>query len=165
MRRLALLFPLLLALTSFAARPAFGPPAADDDPAARLASLGWLAGSWAGDAWGGRFHAHYSTPDGGKVLSYSRLVRDGREAYHEFEVFEARDGAVRLQPFPGGKRVDGFTLGTTGEREAVFENPDKDWPTRITYARVADEKLVITLDDPHGGDPKVEVFELVPDAE
>lgn len=128
-----------------------------------LSALGWLAGDWSGDHWGGRFHAHYTSPQAGKVLGYNRLVRDGKDAYHEFEVFEVRDGAVRLTPFPRGERAVTMTLveGAGGEREAVFENPDKDWPTRIVYASPDPERLVITLTDPHGGTDKVEVFDFV----
>jgi hypothetical protein len=127
-----------------------------------LAEMDWLAGSWSGDMWGGRFHAHYSTPAGGKILSHSRLLHGQEESFYEFEVFEARERVVHLQPYPGGKKAGGFELKShdAGERKAVFENPDKDYPTRIVYHRAADDELVITLSDPHGGSDKVEHFKL-----
>ena len=98
---------------------------------------------------------------GRQVLSHSRLLKaDGQEAFFEFELFEVRGDEVYLQPFPGGRKAVGLSLADSGERKAVFENPDKDYPTRIVYERVADDELVITLSDPHGGSPKVERFEL-----
>ncbi len=132
------------------------------EPTKVLAGMEWLAGSWSGSMWGGEFHAFYSSPAGGKILSHSRLLKEGRETFFEFEVFEPRDGAVYLQPFPGGKKAVGFPLLSHDAkgRKAVFENPKKDYPTRITYHRVADDRLVITLDDPHGESGKVERFEL-----
>ena len=124
--------------------------------------MDWLAGSWSGPMWGGDFHAYYSGSDGGKILSHSRLLQEGREVFFEFEVFEPRDGVVYMQPFPGGKKATGFPLESHDpkSRKAVFVNPKKDYPTRITYHRVDEDHLVITLDDPHGESGKVEVFEL-----
>lgn len=132
------------------------------EPASALERMSWLAGDWSGDAWGGRFHAFYTTPEGGRLLSYSRLEQDGHDTYYEFEVFERRAEGVHLQPFPGGQRADGFELASYDEQgqEAVFENPAKDWPTRISYQRAAADRLVITLSDPHGTSDKVERFDL-----
>ena len=161
----------LLLLPALASSPGPRPQAADDttpvSPEQELASMDWLAGSWSGEMWGGTFVAHYSTPAGGRILSHSKLMRGGTEAFYEFEVFEPRDGTVHLQPFPGGEKAGGFTLAShePAARRAVFENPDKDYPTRIVYERTIDERtgaerLVITLSDPHGGGEKVERFDL-----
>ena len=128
-----------------------------------LADMGWLAGYWAGEMWGGDFHAHYSTPEGGLILSHSRLLKEGRESFYEFEVFgPASEELVWLQPFPGGKKAVGFKLKELDReaRKATFEQPEKDFPTRMVYHRVSDDELVITLDDPHGESDKVEVFAL-----
>jgi len=136
--------------------------AAPPDPAEQLASMGWLAGEWSGEMWGGRYVAYYSTPEGGKILSHSRLLKGAEVAFHEFEVFEAREGGVHLAPYPGGRPADGFALAELDPeaRRAVFENPDKDFPTRIVYERPAEGELRVTLSDPHGGSDKREVFEL-----
>ncbi len=128
----------------------------------QVEALDWLAGSWSGDMWGGRFHAFYSTPEGGTVLSHSRLLKEGKEAFYEFEVFALRDGVVHLQPFPRGAKAVGLRLHSldAAARTAVFENPDKDYPTRIEYRRTSDDELVITLTDPHGGSDETERFVL-----
>jgi hypothetical protein len=113
--------------------------------------------------WGGDFHAHYSTPEGGLILSHSRLLKEGRESFYEFEVFGTMDDeVVWLQPFPGGNKAVGFRLKELDReaRKATFEQPEKDYPTRIVYHRTAENELVITLSDPHGDSDKVEVFKL-----
>ena len=127
-----------------------------------LAGMHWIAGSWSGEMWGGRFHAYYSTPEGGKILSHSHLTRRGKRAFYEFEVFECRGEDLHLLPYPGGKVAGGFTYrsGSVEKRLAVFENPNKDFPTRISYQRVGDDRLVITLSDPHGKSEKSETFDL-----
>jgi hypothetical protein len=132
------------------------------EPKEVLNEMSWLAGSWSGEMWGGTFNAYYSTPEGGKIISHSQLVKGEKVAFYEFEVFEARDLVVHLQPFPAGKGAVGFQLQSSDpeERKAIFENPDKDFPTRIVYHRVSDNGLEITLSDPHGGSDKVERFAL-----
>lgn len=139
-----------------------GAPQDGIDPEQTLAQMDWLAGSWSGEMWGGVFHAHYSTPEGGKILSHSRLMRGEKEAFFEFELFEVREGVPYLQPFPGGQKAVGFPLASHDPkaRKAIFENPTKDYPTRITYQRVSDDELLITLDDPTGASDKVERFAL-----
>lgn len=131
-------------------------------PEQSIAAMAFLSGAWVGQAWGGEFHAYYSTPDGGKVLSYSELSVDGKVVYHEFERFEARRGEVVFTPFPKGKPANELRLleiDVVGGR-VVFENPDKDFPTRIVYHRVSSDNLVIMLSDPYGGSDKIEKFDL-----
>jgi len=127
-----------------------------------LAGLSWLAGTWSGPMWGGEFVAHYTTPAGGRVISHSELLQGDGVAFYEFEVFRVVDGKVRLQPHPGGKPAGAFVLTSldVDAEKAVFENREKDFPTRVTYHRPAVETLVITLDDPTGASTKVEVFNL-----
>ena len=146
--------------------PGPGAGVRDDDPEgplATLAAMDWLAGDWSGPMWGGDFHAFYSTPEGGLILSHSRLLKEGRETFYEFEVFGPMDDeTVWLQPFPGGKKAVGFRLKDLDHeaRKATFEQPEKDYPTRIVYHRTAEDALVITLSDPHGDSDKTETFNL-----
>lgn len=125
-------------------------------------SLSFLAGAWSGKAWGGTFHARYSTADNGIVLSHSRLVKDGTEKFYEFELFEPHGDGVRLRPYPGGRAAMHLDLVSVDAKakKAVFENTEKDYPTRITYERPTRDRLIITLTDPHGGSKKTETFDL-----
>lgn len=130
--------------------------------ASPIDGLSWLAGDWEGKQWGGEFRAYYSTPEGGKVLSFSELLRSGKVVYHEFERFETRKDSVVMTPYPKGRPAGSFTLTSVDpkKRRAVFENPKKDFPTRIVYERESDKRLVITLTDAHGKSEKTEVFDL-----
>jgi hypothetical protein len=96
------------------------------------------------------------------VLSYSELKKEGKVAFHEFEKFELQEGALVFSPFPGGRPATQLPAASVDARakKAVFENPKKDWPTRIEYHRKADDQLVITLSDPHNEGGKTEVFDL-----
>ena len=128
-------------------------------PEQKLAGLKWMAGSWKGEMWGGEFHAYYSTPEGGRILSYSFLKKNGAQKFYEFEKFDVQKGQVVYIPFPRGSRAKHFLLTESGKLRAVFDNPKKDFPTRITFER--DEDLLqITLSDPFNKSPKKDVFRL-----
>lgn len=131
-------------------------------PDQQIASMAWLAGTWEGPMWGGTFTAYYCTPEGGKIMSFNRLMKDGQVGFHEFEVFEVQDGRVMFLPYPGGKPATPMPMTQCDAqgRKATFEKPDKDFPTRIEYHRKSENNLVITLSDPHGGSSKVQTFDL-----
>jgi hypothetical protein len=133
------------------------PSLADKEPA-KIDSLAWLAGRWSGPMWGGEFVAAYNAPAGGTLLSFSELRKDGKAAFYEFEVFEARAEGLVLTPYPGGQKKETFRLTSSEASKAVFENPAKDFPTRIEYHRAAEDRLVITLSGGAGG--KTETFDL-----
>lgn len=151
---------LVLALPLLAVPQDEKPPEASTKPSAGVEGLAFLQGAWKGAMWGGTFHAHYTSPASGMLISHSRLVKGGKTAFYEFEVFEKHGRGVRLQPYPGGRPAVFLDLVSIDGRKATFENPKKDYPTRIVYHRAADDRLVITLSDPHGGSPKNEVFDL-----
>ncbi|MEE8104147.1 MAG: DUF6265 family protein [Planctomycetota bacterium] len=132
----------------------------EQSPKKTLASMTWLAGEWRGNMWGGNFVAYYSTPVGGRILSESELLKDGGVAFYEFESFRAGKNDVIYTPHPGGKRAASFKLASHAENKAVFENPKKDFPTRVTFHRTDAATLVITLQDPHGGSDKKQEFVL-----
>ncbi len=137
-------------------------PSSKSKPADAIAAMGWLAGDWEGPNWGGTFHAYYCTPEGGRVMSYNYLIKKEKKVYFEFEVFEQDGDNVVFRPFPGGKQATSLTLTECDAkaRKVVFENPEKDFPTRIEYHRVTDDRLVITLSDPHHDSDKVDKFDL-----
>lgn len=137
-------------------------PKSKKEPAEQIASMDWLAGDWVGENWGGLFHAYYCTPEGGRVMSYSYLEKGGKKTYFEFEVFEPEGENVVFRPFPGGKKATPLTMTACDakKRKVVFENPEKDFPTKIVYQRVEDDRLVITLSDPHHDSDKTEKFDL-----
>ncbi len=118
----------------------------------RLEDLSWLAGSWSGEvkgaAPGTRFETHYTTPHGGVILSSSKaLSQEGELRWFEFERFETRDGALQVTPYPNGKASVSFTLVEydPAAKKAVFANAEHDYPNRITYQRVADDRLLFVV--------------------
>ena len=136
------LFPILTSTSPSPTRlPAYQPTVLD---------LKWLEGTWRGQIGGRDFEARYSGPDGGQILSASKYTEQGKAAGFEFERFEQQGDSVVLTPFPEGKSSVTFRLAELDgkSRRAVFENLAHDFPTRISYQRVADDKLTILVSGP-----------------
>jgi hypothetical protein len=131
-------------------RPAVPPSVSD---------LAWLEGTWRGRIGGRDFEAHYTGVEGDQVLSASKYTENGKPAGFEFERFEQRGDTLLLTPFPEGKSSVSFPLVEYdgGSRRAVFENLSHDFPTRISYQRVAKDRLTILVSGP-GEDGKEQVL-------
>jgi hypothetical protein len=131
-------------------------------PKASPADLAFIEGAWEGEMWGGRFRSVYAVEEW-IALGHGELVKEGKEAFHVFEQFALVEGNLVFTPYPGGQPSGSFPLASLEKkaRRAVFENPAKDFPTRIEFHRAAEERLVITLSDPHREGAKTEVFDLV----
>ena len=140
---LALTIVLCAATTAAAA-------AADEDP---LASLDWIAGTWAGTSGNVRQMEHWSDADGGILLGVHRDVFGDGRSFFEFLRIERRGDDVVYVAMPRGKGETAFKLTEHGDHRAVFENPDHDFPTRIVYERVGDI-LSATISGPANGETR-----------
>jgi len=129
-----------------------------------LESMTWLTGTWECEIWGGTFHSNYGTPAGGVLLSASKLLVKEQAVFFEFELFRVQEGTLVMVPHPEGEAQDPFEMTEFDleARKVVFENPANDYPSRITYHGESDERLVITLDDPHHESERRDVFQFEP---
>lgn len=155
MKRTALLALILLAgsLLGPARAAAQVAQAQGEKPGiAKIEDLAWLAGSWSGEIKGAgtttRFETHYTTPQGGVILSSSKAFKpEGKLSWFEFERFEVRDGVLQVTPYPNGKASVSFALVEydPAAKKAVFANAQHDYPNRITYQRVAEDRLLFVV--------------------
>ena len=152
--RTALLATLALLLSSPAYPPLRGPAAPPT-----INDLSWLEGIWRGRVGGRDFEAHYTGVEGGQILSASKYTEEGKPAGFEFERFEQRGDTLVLTPFPEGQSSVSFPLADydSKNRRAAFENLAHDFPTRISYQRVAKDRLTILVSGP-GEDGKEQVL-------
>lgn len=133
---------------------------------AEATALEWLAGRWLGTIEGrtDQFEAHYTSPQGGIVLGMSKSFGTGdRLLWFEFERFEVREGVLSVTPYPNGRPSVTFKLKSydAAARKAVFANPEHDFPTEISYQRVADDRVQLMVSGPtKEGGSSVMVFNL-----
>lgn len=151
---------LLLALTLLAS-PAFAEPPAPPAPASfasvTVADFAWIAGNWQGEIGGDFIDEQWSAPAGGTLMGMFRWIeggKDGTVMLYEFLTLEpGADGPVLWLRHFGprlGAREDkegaiAFHLVSYKPDEATFDNRDPKNPTRLTYRRQGNDRLVVVL--------------------
>jgi Domain of unknown function (DUF6265) len=107
------------------------PVCAAEDPLQRLA---WLAGCWRAEGAEAGSGEQWLAPAGGTLLGVSRTVKSGTTVAHEFmQIRRNAEGNVVYVAQPSGQAEASFTLQAGAAAEAVFENPQHDFPQRVIY--------------------------------
>jgi len=144
---------VLVACALLAGSP--GPARAEQKPAravnVSVDRLGWLAGCWQRDFGERRYHEQWMKPEGGTMLGMSRTVSGGKTVEHEFVQIREQDGGVFYIAKPSGQEGASFRLVEIGERAAVFENLEHDFPQRVIYRLEADRRLAAAIEGTQGG--------------
>lgn len=104
------------------------------DASVSVERLAWLGGCWARERAEPGSGEHWMPLAGGTLLGVSRSVRRGQTVGHEFMQIRRRaDGAVVFIAQLPGQPETAFTLRPGPATEAVFENPQHDFPQRVIY--------------------------------
>ena len=70
----------------------------EDRPAATLDDVGWLVGSWTGEAFGGSFEQVWSPPSAGSMLGMFKLLDgDGQVRFYELLLLVEEQGSLSLK--------------------------------------------------------------------
>jgi hypothetical protein len=111
-------------------------------PAATLADLAWLVGTWQGKGLGGFTEDIWAEPRAGAMPGLFRVVKDGQVLFYEILTFVESEGSLelRLKHFhPDLKgweerdQVRSFPLVAKSERELFFDH--------ITFTRLGDDEF------------------------
>ncbi|HKS10233.1 MAG TPA: DUF6265 family protein [Pyrinomonadaceae bacterium] len=113
-----------------------------------ISDLAWLAGDWQ-TAPGGRvqIEEHWTGVAGGSMMGMSRTVAGEKIVEFEYLRIEQRADGVYYVAHPKA-RCPGtdFKLTKASGSEAVFENPQHDFPKRIIYRKTGDDSLTASID-------------------
>jgi uncharacterized protein DUF6265 len=137
----------LIVLALLMAAPASAPPA---DPAAQLASLSWMVGSWGSTENGTWAEEHWVAARGGTMLGLHRDVKGAKATGFEFLRIEAGPDRLVYLASPGGAPATPFRAVEVSAGRAVFENEAHDFPQRILYWKSAGA-LHTRIEGPRGG--------------
>ena len=117
-----------------------------------LNDLSWLAGCWEGNIRGREVNEQWMKPAGGIMLGMARTVAQGKAAEFEFtQIREDKDGAIYYVAKPSGQAEASFKLVRLQNKEAVFENPQHDFPQRIIYRLEAGGSLFARVEATQNG--------------
>ena len=86
------------------------------------------------------------------MLGMSRTVAGEKTVEFEFLRLEQRAGGIYYIAHPQARCPETmFKLTRSSATEAVFENPEHDFPKRIIYRRSGEDSLTATIDGGEGG--------------
>lgn len=113
---------------------------------ADVSALGWMAGCWAseGESASGEM---WTRPMGNMLLGVGFRSTDARVVTWEFMRIEERAaGEVFYVATPSGQSEAEFKMTSSGDKQAVFENPAHDFPQRISHQMVTDSMMKATVE-------------------
>ena len=112
-----------------------------------------MSGTWVGEVWGGLMTEQWSPLDGGTMLAWNRMIKDGKTAHREFISIVIGDPTtLTVQVFHQPEEMVTYNLVRSEGREAVFENLDHERLQRMIYRRERD-RVMILLEGRRKGEP------------
>lgn len=144
---LASLLVLLLPVALLAAdrkKPGKAPP----PPA--IDKLAWLAGNWRMEQAGRVGEEQWMAPVADVMLGMGRTIAKGRVIEHEFlQIRVGPGGDLFYIAQTSGRKEAAFQNTALTDKEAVFENPNNDFPQKISYTLNADGSMLVAIEGPN----------------
>ncbi len=120
----------------------------------RLDRVAWLAGCWQVEGGTTVVEEQWMRPRGGTMLGMSRTVRDGRTVEWELVRIEVREDRLVYVAEPSGQALAEFPEVALTDSVVSFENPEHDFPQRITYRRRSDGGMTARVESVTGESPR-----------
>ncbi len=122
-------------------------------PPSEVERLAWLEGRWQGVSGGVAMEEQWTSVRGGALLGLHRDVKGERMVSFEFLRIQATPEGTFYFASPGSRPPVAFKLVEVGERRAVFENKQHDFPQRNHYRLDAAGAMHARIEGPQGGIP------------
>lgn len=114
--------------------------------------LTWLAGNWFLERGGRTVTEQWMAPAGGTMLGMSRTVAKGKTIEFEFLLLRQDDeGNIAYVAKPSGQSETTFKLVRASATEVIFENPQHDFPQRISYTLKSDDTMLAAIEGTKDG--------------
>jgi hypothetical protein len=109
--------------------------------------LSWLAGTWSFERNGRAVTERWTAPAGGMMLGTSQTVANDKTVDYEFIVLRVdANGDLLYVAKPSRQPEASFKLVRVTDREIVFENPQHDFPQKISYTLKDDGTLLAAIE-------------------
>lgn len=106
------------------------------------AELSFMQGCWAGESGNEYLEEQYGGQHAGVMLGHVKISQGGELRFFEFLRIYADADGIWLQPYPGARNsAPRYALLELEADKAVFENPEHDFPRRITYRLLTSGQL------------------------
>lgn len=112
-----------------------------------IADLVWMSGDWqTAPGESAQIEEHWTLPAGGTMLGMGRTIVGDKTVEFEFLRIEQRANGIYYVANPQGGPATDFKLTRVSGQEAIFENPEHDFPKRIIYKKTAGGTMVASVD-------------------
>ncbi|MEX2151950.1 MAG: DUF6265 family protein [Gemmatimonadaceae bacterium] len=116
-----------------------------------IAAVRWLASCWEMSAPNRRVVERWYEPSSGEMRGNSRTIAGAREIEGErLRIYEKGDTLV-YDAHPSGQARTEFRGRPTVAGEIAFENPQHDFPQRISYRKVGSDSLLARIEGDRAG--------------
>ncbi len=160
MKRTIVLLGLLSGLISGTLLGAEAKKSGKPAPPPAIGRLGWLAGSWRMEKGGRVIDEQWMAPAGGVMLGMGRTIAKGRVMEHEFlQIREGPGGDLFYIAQPSGQPEATFQITSLSDTAVSFENPQHDFPQKISYTLQTVGVLLAAIEGP-GADGQVKRIEF-----
>lgn len=114
--------------------------------------LNWIAGCWVSDDGKERIEEVWLKPAGESMMGMSRTIAGGKTVFTEYVQIREHNGALAYVVSLGlSAKPVAFKLTKASDNEAVFENPQHDFPQRIIYRRESPDALFARIEGTEKG--------------
>jgi hypothetical protein len=119
---------------------------------ADVTSLAWLAGCWQAEPDEPGSGEHWLAPAGGTMLGVGRTVKNGKTVSHEFmQLRRNAEGELVYIALPSGQKEATFVATSVATESVIFENPEHDFPQKVTYRLQPGGRLLVRIEGWRGG--------------
>ena len=124
-----------------------------------VSELSWMSGDWQTETSRAVSEEHWTRPAGGSMIGMSRTLVGDKTVSFEYLRLEQRPDAIYYVASPNGRcPATDFKLTRLSGKEAIFENPEHDFPKRIIYRKNSEGTLSATIDGGEGTKSEKFVF-------
>ena len=122
------------------------------DQKSGIEQLDWISGCWVMDDGKERTEESWMKPSGKSMIGMSRTVAGGKTVHTEsLQIRESNGQIAYIVALGPGAKPTVFKLVKGSDNEAVFENPEHDFPQRIIYRRESMEALFARIEGAEKG--------------
>lgn len=111
-----------------------------------IKDLAWLKGNWANTAGEAALFENWTINSDGSLSGYSYALENAETTFSERVTLSFVNDGIYYQVRVGGSEATYFKLMYIKENEALFENPDLDFPQRIIYKLVTKDSLYARIE-------------------
>ena len=132
-------------------------------PKNRLQQAGWLIGTWENSSEIGDFTEIWTKANDSVYKAESYVVKRNDTLFSEFIKLEEVHGKLAyIVSVPGqnNEKPVRFEMTSGTDKEMVFENPEHDFPNKITYIKITDDSIVAIISGMQKGKPTKEEFPM-----